>query len=266
MKLVRFESPEGGVHNGVFVNEGEARPIDGDIYGEFKIRDERVAVRRLLAPLKPVNILALGLNYRAHAEETGISYPELPILFIKATNSITGPGSPIILPKAGPDEVDYEAELGIIIRSAAKNVSREDSLKHVLGFTCANDVSARDWQIRKQKGQWARGKSFDTFCPVGPWIVTPDELPDPSRLRISLTLNGTLMQESDTSLMIFDIPSIISELSRSMTLMPGTLILTGTPSGVGFTRKPPVFLRAGDVVTVSIEGIGDLTNPVASEI
>jgi 2-keto-4-pentenoate hydratase/2-oxohepta-3-ene-1,7-dioic acid hydratase in catechol pathway len=138
-------------------------------------------------------------------------------------------------------------------------------MNYIAGYTCANDVSARDWQIRKQKKQWSRGKSFDTFCPLGPYLVTTDEIPDPNNLTIRTILNGKVLQDSSTSDMIFDIPTIVSDLSRSMTLLPGTVILTGTPEGVGFTRQPPIFLKDGDVITISIEKIGKLTNPVIAE-
>jgi 2-keto-4-pentenoate hydratase/2-oxohepta-3-ene-1,7-dioic acid hydratase in catechol pathway len=173
--------------------------------------------------------------------------------------------SPIILPAAGPDNVDYEAELAVVIGRKVKNVSPSEAMDYVMGYMCANDVSARDWQIEKQKKQWARGKSFDTFCPLGPCLVTRDEIPDPQNLRIRALLNGRIVQDSSTSDMIFDIPAIISDLSRSMTLLPGTVILTGTPEGVGFTRQPPLYLQAGDTVTVTIEKIGQLTNPVRDE-
>jgi 2-keto-4-pentenoate hydratase/2-oxohepta-3-ene-1,7-dioic acid hydratase in catechol pathway len=153
----------------------------------------------------------------------------------------------------------------VVIGRRAKNVRREDALGYVLGYTCANDVSARDWQIEKQKRQWARGKSFDTFCPLGPCLVTGDEIPDPNVLGIRAILNGQVMQDSNTSDMIFDVQGLISDLSRSFTLLPGTVILTGTPEGVGFTRQPPVFLREGDTITIEIEGIGSLSNKVGRE-
>ena len=155
--------------------------------------------------------------------------------------------------------------LPVVIGRRAKNIEPEAALDHVLGYTCANDVSARDWQIEKQKKQWARGKSFDTFCPLGPCLVTKDEIADPNRLRVRSILNGEVLQDANTSDMIFNIPALISDLSRSLTLLPGTVILTGTPDGVGFTRQPPVFLRQGDVIVIDIEGIGSLTNPVHKE-
>jgi 2-keto-4-pentenoate hydratase/2-oxohepta-3-ene-1,7-dioic acid hydratase in catechol pathway len=161
--------------------------------------------------------------------------------------------------------VDYEAELAVVIGKQAKNVSPREAMDYIFGYTCANDVSARDWQFDKQKGQWARGKSFDTFCPLGPWIVTRDEIDNPNDLAIRAVLNGRTVQEARTSEMIFNIQTIISTLSRSMTLLPGTVILTGTPEGVGFTRQPPLFLQAGDVINVAIEKIGTLTNRVVKE-
>jgi len=186
-------------------------------------------------------------------------------VFLKATNSVIGHGSPVILPGAGPKEVDYEAELAIVIGKEAKNISRNDVNEYILGYTCANDVSARDWQFHKQKNQWTRGKSFDTFCPIGPCLVTPDEIQDPDNLRVRSILNGEVMQDSNTSDMFFDVAAIVSDLSRSITLLPGTVILTGTPEGVGFTREPPVFLKDGDTITVVIENIGELSNPVIME-
>lgn len=267
MKLIRFQSEQKNILYGVFDQNrpDSAYIIEGDIFGVFHITRESAGIEKVLPPVSPPNILALGLNYRGHADETNIRYPDTPIIFIKGTNSIIGSMSPIILPKAGPDEVDYEAELAIIIGKKTKNVSPQDAVDHILGYTCANDVSARDWQIRLQKKQWARGKSFDTFCPIGPCIVTRDDIPDPNNLRIRTILNGETLQDSSTSDMIFDVPTIVSDLSRSMTLLPGTIILTGTPEGVGFTRQPPIFLKDGDVVTVSIEKIGELTNPVIRE-
>jgi 2-keto-4-pentenoate hydratase/2-oxohepta-3-ene-1,7-dioic acid hydratase in catechol pathway len=267
MKLIRFLSKENQVLCGLYEPElqDQARIIRGDIFGKFKVTSKSATIHLVLPPVSPCNILALGLNYRKHADETNVSYPEIPIVFIKATTSVNGHMSPILLPTAGPENVDYEAELAIIIGRKVKNVSPSEAMDCILGYTCANDVSARDWQIEKQKKQWARGKSFDTFCPMGPYLVMRDEIPNPQNLRIRTTLNGRTVQDSNTSDMIFDIPSIVSDLSRSMTLLPGTVILTGTPEGVGFTRQPPVFLQDGDSVTIDIEKIGQLTNPVKRE-
>lgn len=267
MKIIRFISDRSERLYGVFdpMVPGKARIIEGDILGRFLLTERWAVIKKCLLPLDPPNILALGFSYGKHAGETESRAPESPVLFIKGTNSLIGPGETILLPKAGPDEVDYEAELAVVIGKRAKNVSAKEALEYVLGYTCGNDVSARDWQMIKQKKQWARGKSFDTFCPLGPCIVTKDEVPDPNNLRIQSILNGKVMQDSNTSDMLFNVAEIVSDLSRSMTLLPGTVIMTGTPDGVGFVRKPPVFLRQGDVITIVIEKIGELTNPVEKE-
>ncbi|MEI8172660.1 MAG: fumarylacetoacetate hydrolase family protein [Deltaproteobacteria bacterium] len=267
MKIIRFLSENSQTLTGLYDPQcpEEARVIRGNVLGDFEITSNRERIKHFLPPIEPCNILALGLNYRKHADETKIAHPEIPVLFIKATTSVVGHLSPILLPIAGPQEVDYEAELAIIIGKKIKNVPPDEAMECILGYTCANDVSARDWQMKKQKTQWARGKSFDTFCPLGPCLVTRDEIPDPDRLRIRTILNGNTLQDSNTSDMIFGVATIVSDLSRSMTLLPGTVILTGTPEGVGFTRTPPVYLRDGDRITIDIESIGQLTNPVKRE-
>lgn len=267
MRIVRFVSTEGNTHCGMPdpADADYARIIEGNIFDRCEVTDRRVRIGKLLPPVEAPNILALGLNYRSHADETNISYPDIPIVFLKSTNSLVGSGSPILLPNAGPDEVDYEAELAVVIGKEVKNISPDRVPEAILGYTCGNDVSARDWQFNKQKKQWARGKSFDTFCPLGPCLVTGEDIPDPGHLRIMTVLNGRVLQDSNTANMIFNVPEIVSHLSRSMTLYPGTVILTGTPEGVGFTRQPPVFLKDGDIVTVRIERIGELTNPVKRE-
>jgi len=218
-------------------------------------------VHKFLPPVVPPNIIALGLNYAGHAGESKMELPSAPIIFLKATSSLTGHLQPIILPQEAPGEVDYEAELVIVIGRAAKNIPEEKAFEYIFGYTCGNDVTARDCQMRIDR-QWARAKSFDTFSPVGPFIET--EL-DPSCLRVQMRLNGKVMQDDSTKNFIFTIPQIVSYLSRQMTLLPGTLIMTGTPPGVGFARKPPVFLKPGDEVEVDIEGIGVLKNHVLSE-
>ncbi|MGD0022673.1 MAG: fumarylacetoacetate hydrolase family protein [Smithellaceae bacterium] len=267
MKIIRFVSGRKKVLFGVYNPKHPtfAKIIEGDILGSYKITSKEAEIKKLLPPIIPVNILALGINYKKHGDETAMSYPDQPILFLKATTSIVGHDGPIILPAAGPDSVDYEAELAVIIGKKAKNVSPDRAMDYVMGYTCANDVSARDWQFDKQKGQWARGKSFDTFCPLGPWIVTKEEIDDPNNLGIRCIINGETVQEARTSEMIFNVQNIVSNLSQSMTLLPGTVILTGTPDGVGFTRQPPLFLKAGDLVSVKIEKIGTLTNRVVRE-
>lgn len=188
------------------------------------------------------------------------------MLFIKASGTLNNPGDPILIPRRS-SQIDYEAELCVVIGKAAKNVPRERALDYVFGYTCANDVSARDWQRQKELGggQFARGKSFDTFCPLGPWIITRDEIPNPNSLRIRCILNGQTMQDHTTADMIFDVPALIESLSSTLTLRPGAVILTGTPHGVGFARTPPVWLKAGDSVTVELEKIGKLTNPITAE-
>ena len=265
MKIIRFQDPTGHAHFGEHVSQTSARLIEGDIYGTYSVTEQIVPVEKILSPVVPTSILCIGLNYRFHAEETGAKIPEHPVLFIKAVNALNHPGDPIVIPKVAPDEVDYECELAVVIGKSAKNVSREEALSFVLGYTCANDVSARRWQKHGGAKQWCRGKSFDTFCPLGPWLVTVDEIPNPNDLKIKTVLNGRTMQDWTTADMIFDVPALISFLSQSTTLLPGTVILTGTPQGVGFARTPPVFLREGDVVTIEIEKIGVLTNPVYCE-
>ncbi|MCX8082715.1 MAG: fumarylacetoacetate hydrolase family protein [bacterium] len=219
------------------------------------------SVKKFLPPVDPPNIIALGLNYKEHAKESKMELCPAPVVFLKATTAITGHLSPIVLPREAPDFVDYEAELVIVIGKRAKNVSKEDVSDFIFGYTCGNDVSARDCQMKLDR-QWARAKSFDTFAPIGPWIET-DISPD--NLKIQSRVNGVLMQNANTSDMIFNVSEIVSYLSRQMTLLPGTFIMTGTPSGVGFAREPQVFLREGDNVEVEIEGIGILRNPVVCE-
>jgi len=266
-KIIRFVSVDEQLYWGVSDHPQfkSARPIIGSIFHSFEVTPDPVEVKKLLPPVSPPNILGIGLNYKRHGDETGIKIPDMPVMFMKATGAITGPNDPIILPRAGPDQVDYEAELAVVIGKKAKNVSPDEAMDYILGYTCANDVSARDWQIRKQKNQWVRAKSFDTFCPLGPCLVTTDEIPDPHRLTIQSEINGKILQDSNTSDMIFDVRTIVSDLSQSTTLFPGTVILTGTPHGVGFTRIPPVYLRPGDLVSIHIEKIGTLTNPVVLE-
>lgn len=245
---------------------GGAFAIEGDLFGEYHVTQERIEVSKLLAPLKPEAILGIGLNYRAHAEETRSALPDYPILFMKHPAAVQNPGDPIVLPRAlRSDRVDYECELAVIIGKAARNVAKETALDHVFGYTCSNDVSARDWQKHGGGGQWCRGKTFDTFCPLGPAIVTRDEIKNPNALAIRTILNGQILQDSNTSDMIFDVASLIEFLSKSTTLTPGTVILTGTPQGVGMARDPRIFLQEGDSVSIEIEGIGTLTNPVIAE-
>ena len=207
----------------------------------------------------PGKIICVGLNYRDHAAETNQTLPERPLLFAKWPNSLIGPGEPIVLPPTS-SEVDFEAELGVIIGRTTKGVGVDDALGCVAAYICVDDVSARDVQMGD--GQWTRGKSFDTFCPVGPEPVPASEIDDPQALAIRCLVNGEPLQDSNTSEMVFSVAEIVAFISEAITLEAGDLIATGTPAGVGFTRTPPVFLGDGDEVTVEIEGLGSLTNPV----
>jgi 2-keto-4-pentenoate hydratase/2-oxohepta-3-ene-1,7-dioic acid hydratase in catechol pathway len=265
MKIARLQESSGAITMAVRQNNGTFTKAEGSLENGFK--DTGTAVSgKLLAPLDPRITLCIGLNYRKHAEEGGKPVPELPVLFIKGPGTTNNPGDNIVLPrKLRSDMVDYECELAIVIGRSCKNVSKADALKYVAGYTCGNDVSARDWQLKWGGGQWCRGKTFDTFCPLGPWMVTPDEVGNPNELKIMTRLNGETMQDWSTSDMIFDVPTLIEFLSGSTTLWPGTVILTGTPHGVGGARKPPVFLKACDTVEIEIEKIGVLSNPVVEE-
>ncbi len=268
MKIIRYLDSSGVTHYGALQADGSAERLQGELYGSLVSTGESADVAKLLAPVVPTQILCIGLNYRHHATETGAKFPERPILFIKGINTLQHPGDPIELPRAlRSDEVDYECELAVVIGRDAKNVSREDALSYVAGYTCANDVSARDHQIKLGGGQWCRGKFFDTFAPLGPCLVTPDEIPNPNTLKIATILNGERVQDWNTNDMIFDVPSLIAYLSGSTTLPAGTVILTGTPHGVGMAVKPePRWLKPGDEVSIEIEGIGTLTNPVTEEM
>jgi 2-keto-4-pentenoate hydratase/2-oxohepta-3-ene-1,7-dioic acid hydratase in catechol pathway len=208
---------------------------------------------------RPGKIICVGLNYRAHAEEQGAKLPEQPVLFAKWATALTGPHLPIVLPPVS-QKVDYEAELAVVIGSRVKGVSVENALEAVRGYLCANDVSARD--VQRADRQYTRAKSFDTFCPVGPELVPAVEVPDPQDLGIRALVNGEVRQDSTTADMIFSVAELIAFASEAITLEPGDLLLTGTPAGVGVFRDPPVYLRDGDEVTVEIEGLGTLTNPV----
>jgi 2-keto-4-pentenoate hydratase/2-oxohepta-3-ene-1,7-dioic acid hydratase in catechol pathway len=218
---------------------------------------------RLLAPIpRPPKMLCVGLNYRDHAEETGAAIPQVPIFFTKAPSCVIGPGAAIALPPES-QQVDYEAEFAVVIGARCRRVTPEAARAAVAGYTIVNDVSARDWQFRTS--QWFIGKTFDTFAPMGPALVTPDEVGDPHVLDVGLRLNGQEMQRSNTRHLIFGVFDLVAELSRVMTLEPGDVIATGTPGGVGFTRKPPVFLKPGDRVEITIAKLGTLANPTAAD-
>jgi len=211
---------------------------------------------------RPGKILCIGLNYRDHAAESNMPIPETPVVFSKFSTCVIAPGEPVVLPSAS-QKVDYEAELAVVIGRRAKHVTAERAYDYVFGYTAFNDVSARDFQF--SDGQWQRGKSCDTFAPMGQTIVTTDAVPDPHKLSIKLILNGETMQDSNTDQLIFGVPALIEFLSQTITLEPGDVIATGTPSGVGFARKPPVFLKPGDDMEVLIEGVSGLGTPVVSE-
>lgn len=268
MRIVRFLDEENRLCHGCNMKNGYADLLEGDIFTGFKKRVVKVKIKKLLVPTDPAAIFCIGLNYKEHAKELNMDIPEFPVLFMKNPASIIGSHEPIVIPTScmDPFQVDYEIELAVIIGKTAKNVSRENAFDYILGYTIANDVSARTWQIKNSSGQWSRGKSFDTFCPMGPVFVPADEIPDPDNLALRCKLNGEIVQESDTSDMIFSISQLIEFLSKDTTLVPGTVILTGTPGGVGFTKTPPVFLKPGDLLEMSIERIGTLINTViASE-
>ena len=295
MKIVAFATPAAPVRLGVLLDTDTILdlthpacalpPANGndayDLDGAFLPAAQRLVtsltdgnVRSRLAPAllprrsvtlhapvpRPGKILCIGLNYRDHAEEQGAKLPSRPLLFSKFGTCVLAPGGTIRIPKQSL-ETDYEAELGVVIGRRASGVTRSAAMAHVLGYCNFHDVSARDYQFAD--GQWVRGKSCDTFAPFGEYIATTDEIPDPHVLGIRLRLNGTTMQDSNTNQLVFDVPALIEAISADITLEPGDVIATGTPPGVGFARKPPVYLRAGDVVEVEIDGLGVLRNPVA---
>ena len=264
MKYIRFIDKAGLTCIGSLTPDGRIDLLDGDILDSCKPTGRTCSVadiKQYLPPVDPPNIIALGLNYAEHAREGGFELPPAPVIFIKATTALNAHEMPIVLPLSAPDEVDYEAELAVVIGKKARHVSPAEAPDYILGYTCGNDVSARDCQMRFDK-QWARAKSFDTFAPLGPVIET--EL-DPGNLKIRSILNGKCMQDGCTSDLIFGVPDIVSYISKNMTLLPGTVIFTGTPSGVGVARKPPVFLRPNDKIVIEIEGIGSLANDVIAE-
>ena len=285
MKLVMYSVKDGDVKAGVVdddgvegdgVEGGEVRQLAGEDTsmitlieegaGQQPVGGESVALEevKLYPPLaRPGKIIGIGLNYEDHAAETGAEIPEKPIVFAKYPNTITGPGNLIRIPEI-TQQADYEAELAVVIGRKAWNVEAEDALDYVFGYMNANDVSSRDLQF-SEGGQWTRSKSIDTFAPIGPYLVTKDEIEDPQNLSVRCTLNGEVVQEGTTEKMIFSVAEIVAFLSTGMTLEPGDIILTGTPPGVGVARDPQVFLKDGDEVTIEIEGLGTLTNPVEAE-
>ena len=243
--------------------DGRLLRMDGDpLLQELTLSEEELEPIRWLPPIEPRAILCIGLNYRRHAEESNAQIPENPVVFMKNPCAAVGHLDPIVIPRVCGEELDYEAELAVVIGRPCRDAAKEDALSYVLGYTLANDVSARIWQSQLCGGQWVRGKSFDTFAPLGPVLITPDEVPAPNSLPIRSILNGQTMQSSSTDDMIFDIPTLIHFLSQDTTLLPGTAILTGTPEGVGWFRETKVILKPGDTIAIEIDGIGRLENPV----
>ena len=264
MKIARIKDAMHGVCYAAQQDDGSLLRMDGSPFeGICNLTQDTVEAAKWLAPLEPTVIMCIGANYLKHAQESGKDAPEYPILFMKNLSAATGHLQPIHIPAVCDDEVDFEAELAVVIGKPARNVSKAEALNYVFGYTVANDVSARKWQALLGGSQWCRGKGFDTFAPMGPVLVTADEIPDPNVLTIRTELNGQELQNSNTSDMIFDVPTLINFLSQDTTLLPGTVILTGTPEGIGWARDPKVLLNPGDKISVEIEGIGILTNPVA---
>jgi len=279
MKLLRY-GPPGQEKPGLFDRDGKIRDLSGavrDIDGETLAPAALDRLRRLDPATLPLvsgsprlgpsvgavpKIVAIGLNYRLHAQEAGAAIPSEPIFFMKATSSICGPNDDVIIPK-GSQKTDYEVELAIVIGSLARYVSLADARKHVAGYCVVNDVSEREFQIERG-GQWTKGKSADTFCPIGPWLVTAEEVPDPGKLALWTEVNGERRQSSNTGDLIFGVDEIVSYVSQFMTLLPGDVIPTGTPSGVGMGFKPPKFLKPGDRVRLSVEGLGEQNQRLAA--
>ena len=266
MKIIRHQTAPGISEYAALRADGTAVALHGDPFSGLEDTGRTVTIGKLLAPISPVAILCIGLNYRQHAAETGATPPKFPVLFMKMPGAVQNPGDPVILPRAlRSTKVDFEAELAVVIGKTCKNVRKSDALKYVLGYTAANDVSARDWQKEGGGSQWCRGKTFDTFAPLGPCLVTADEIPNPQSLRLQTIIGNETLQDCSTADMIFDVATLIEFLSGSTTLPPGTVILTGTPHGVGTARNPPRYLQPDETVTIRIDRIGDLSNPVVEE-
>jgi 2-keto-4-pentenoate hydratase/2-oxohepta-3-ene-1,7-dioic acid hydratase in catechol pathway len=262
MKILRFIDGDGCERLGCDPRDGDAQVLEGELPGGWQSSGRRLPVRRVLSPLVPAGILGIGLNYREHVRLMGAELPRRPVVFMKPTTSVIGPGDPIPLPPAteAGSQVDYECELAVVLGRAVRDVPVAQALECVLGYTVANDVTERAWARVSR----TRGKGFDGFCPLGPVLVTADEIGDPQGLALETTLNGERVQQGSTADMIFPVAELISYLSAGTTLPAGTVILTGTPPGSGVTRKPPVYLRPGDRVAVRVERIGTLENTVGT--
>jgi 2-keto-4-pentenoate hydratase/2-oxohepta-3-ene-1,7-dioic acid hydratase in catechol pathway len=270
MRLVTFwgpgAKPEAGVVQGdevVGLGMSMIELCGLDSIPEPKGQAHKLSEVKLLAPVpRPYKMICVGLNYKDHALESRTEIPTVPTIFNKFPNVVIAPGDPIVLPKVSR-KPDYEAEFAFVIGKGGRNIPADRAMEHVLGYTIVNDVTARDFQTATT--QWLMGKTFDTFCPMGPWIVTKDEIPDPHALDISLEIGGEVLQHSNTRELVFRIPRLIEYVSSAVTLEPGDVFATGTPAGVGFARKPPRWLKAGEEVIVRISGIGELRNPVMAE-
>lgn len=265
MRIRRIQTPEGAVALASVHPDGTLTRLTGELFGPLQDTGENVT-GKTLAPLEPRTILCIALNYRRHAEETGKTPPERPVFFMKLPGALNHPGDPIRIPQTEPPctKVDYEVELAVVIGKPCVQVTPSEAMDYVFGYTIGNDVSARDWQGSWGGGQYCRAKSFDTFCPLGPDLVTADEIPNPGQLSVQTYVNCEKRQDSSTADMIFSVPEVISFLSQSTTLLPGTVILTGTPEGVGVARTPPAYLQDGDEVRLQIEKLGELVNPVVA--
>ena len=272
MRLVRFKDSDAQVQYGKDLGDETAELLVGDPLESFPtapgLSGQVVPIVQRLSPIEPSNIFCIGMNYKAHVAEMGGTLPQRPVVFMKPTTTVQHPGQPVRVPKCEHDgpETDQEAELAVIIGKAARDVPVDDALDYVLGYTCANDVSARWWQKYGSGGQFIRGKGFDTFCPLGPVLVThggsEDAISDPQSLRVRGFLDGERLQDGNTSDMIFSVAELIAFLSRDTTLLPGTVILTGTPPGVGWAREPKKLMGPGMESVIEIERVGRLENPV----
>jgi 2-keto-4-pentenoate hydratase/2-oxohepta-3-ene-1,7-dioic acid hydratase in catechol pathway len=270
MRLVTFrrdnEAPQAGVVSGDQVSSVGPDLISVIASGKLPAPNGPSSNLRdvtLLAPIpRPPKLICVGLNYRDHAAETKMEIPKVPTIFNKFPNVVIGPGDNIVLPKVS-ERPDYEAEFAFVIGRGGRHIPASRAMEHVFGYTIVNDVSARDYQMATS--QWLMGKTFDTFAPMGPWIVTADEIADPHSLDISLEIGGERLQSSNTRELIFKIPELIEFISKVVTFEPGDVVITGTPAGVGFARKPPRYLKPGDQVSITVEGIGTLMNPVIAE-
>jgi 2-keto-4-pentenoate hydratase/2-oxohepta-3-ene-1,7-dioic acid hydratase in catechol pathway len=276
MRLVRFREGSQESRVGLLTDEGietiaGAADLDSVLAGAGvealagAARGELISLENvtLLAPIaRPSKVICVGRNYPEHARETGSEVPTEPLIFSKFPSAITGPTDPIVLPAVAPRRVDYEAELAVVIGRGGRDVAEASAMDHVAGFMAANDVTARDWQLKRNGGQWLLGKTFDTFLPLGPALVTRDEVDDLGAVRVRCLVDGEELQNDVVASMMFSIPELIAHVSRVVTLVPGDLLLTGTPAGVGMGRTPPRWLQPGEVVETIIEGVGTLTNPV----